>query len=133
MATALAGKGGRVRINGTPTSNVALVDNWTGTLATALQDQSALGDSWTSDVPTLKTLSGTVAGKWDVASDAGQTTLHNAVLNGATVGLNLLADETNSHGYELTAYIDSFQTTDPVAGLVTFSCNFKSQGQVFFE
>lgn len=130
MATALAGKGGSVRINGTPTYTVALIDNWTATLTGAQYDQTSLGDTWTSDVPGLQTATGTIAGKWNVTTDAGQTALHNAVLNGVTVGLNLTVN--GSDGYELTAHIDSFQTTNPVAGLVTFSANFRSQGQVFF-
>lgn len=133
MATALAGKGGAVQINGTPVSTVALIEQWQATLTNAMHDQSALGDDWTSDVAGLRTMTGTISGKWDVSSDAGQTTLHNAALNGTTVGLDLLVDSANSHGYELTAYLDSFQTSDPVNNLVTFSCNFRSQGQVFFE
>lgn len=129
-ATAIAGKSGAVKINGTPVSTVALVDDWTATLTAAAYDQTSLGDNWTSDVMGLKSMTGTIKGKWDVTSDAGQTSLHNAILNGATVGLNLLTNGTD--GYELTANIDSFQTDDPVNGLVTFSCNFRNFGQVFF-
>lgn len=129
-ATALAGKAGAVKINGTPVTTVALIDNWTGTLAAQQYDQSSLGDSWTSDVAGLKTFSGSISGKWNVTSDPGQTTLHNAILNGTTVGLNLFVNATDA--YEFTANLDSFAVTDPVAGLVTFTCNFRSFGQVFF-
>lgn len=133
MATALAGKGGAVRIVGSPVGpKVALVDQWTGSLTQALYDITSLGDSYTSDIQGLKTMTGTIAGKWSVTSDAGQTSLHNAILNGATVALDLYTDDTNSHGYEFTANIDTFQTTDPVNNVVTFSCNFRSTGVVDF-
>lgn len=130
MASAIAGHGGSVKINGTPVTVVALIDNWSGTLTAALYDQTSLGDSWTSDIAGLKTMTGTISGSWDVASDAGQTTLHNAILNGVTAGLDLLVDSTN--GYELTANLDSFVTTVAANAKVTFSCNFRSYGQVFF-
>lgn len=127
---AIAGHAGAVKINGTPVTTVALIDDWTATLTAAQYDQSSLGDNWTSDVPGLKSMTGTIKGKWDVTSDAGQTTLHNAVLNGLQAGLNLLVNSTD--GYELTANIDSFQVDVPVNGLVTFSANFRNYGQVFF-
>ncbi len=130
MATAIAGKGGAVKINSTPVTTVALIESWNATLSANLYDQTSLGDSWSSDVAGIKTLTGTISGKWNVTTDPGQTTLHNAILNGVTVGLDLLVDSTN--GYELTANLSDFQTTDPVNGLVTFSCNFRSFGQVFF-
>lgn len=133
MATALAGHGGAVKTNGTPVTTVALIDQWQGTLTAAQYDQTALGDSWTSDVSGLLTLTGTISGSWDVASDAGQTALHNAILNGTTVGLDLLTDSANSHGYEGTFRLDSFQTQTPANGKVSFTCNFRSQGQVYFE
>ena len=130
MATSAAGHAGSVKINGTPVTTVALVDDWTSTLTQALGDQTSLGDSWTSDVGLLKTMKGTIKGKWDVTSDAGQTALHNAILGGTTVGLNLFTNSTD--GYELTANVDSFQTDVPVAGLVAFTANFTSFGQVYF-
>lgn len=129
-ASAIAGKGGSVKLNTTPVTTVALIDKWDGTLTQALYDQTSLGDSWTSDVGGLKDLKGTITGKWDVTADTGQTVLHNAILNGVTVGLNLLVN--NTDGYELTANLDTFQTSDPVNGLVTFTCTFKNFGQVFF-
>lgn len=129
-ATAIAGKGGSVRINGTPVITVALVEQWSGDLNQDLYDQTSLGDTWKSDVAGLKSLTGTIQGKWDITSDTGQTLLHNAILNSTTVGLNLLVDGTN--GYELTANLSKFSTSDPVNGLVTFQCTFQSYGQVFF-
>lgn len=128
--SAIAGRGGSVKINGTPVTTVALIESWTGTITQELYDQTSLGDQWTSDVSGFRKLAGKISGKWDVTSDAGQTALHNAVLNGTTVGLNLLVDSTN--GYELTANIADFTTTDPVNGLVTFECGFQNYGQVFF-
>lgn len=130
-ASGIAGKGGAVKINGTPVTTVALVDNWTGDLNADLYDQTSLGDDWKSDVPGLKSLTGSISGKWDVTGDAGQTTLHNAILQGITVGLNILTNGTD--GYEFTARLSKFTTTDPVAGLVTFQASFQSQGQVFFS
>lgn len=129
-ATGIAGKGGSVRINGTPVTTVALVDTWSADLNQDLYDQTSLGDNWKSDVQGLKQLTGTISGKWDVTSDAGQTALHNAVLNGVTAGLNLLTNGTD--GYELTANLSKFSTSVPVNGLVTFQASFQSFGQVFF-
>ena len=130
MANAIAGRGGAVKLNGTPVTTVAQVDQWSGTLTEVLLDQTALGDSWTSDVPGLQTLTGTISGNWAVTGDPGQTALHNAVLNKTTVGLNLLVNSTD--GYELTAYLSDFATTTATTGKVTFTANFRSQGQVFF-
>lgn len=130
MATALAGRGGSVRINGTPVTTVALVDQWNGTLTEVLLDQTSLGDLWTSDVPGLQTLTGTISGNWQVTGDPGQTTLHNAVLNKTSVGLNLYTNSTDC--YEFTAYLSDFATTVATTGKVTFTANFRSQGQVFF-
>lgn len=127
---AIAGKAGAVKINGTPVTTMALVNDWTATLTGAQYDQSSLGDQWTSDIPGLRSMTGTIKGAWDVTSDAGQTTLHNAILNGLQCGLNLLVNATD--GYELTANVDSFQTDVPVNGLVSFSANFRNFGQVFF-
>lgn len=127
---AVAGKGGSVKINGTPVITVALVDQWSGDLNQELYDATSLGDTWKSDVAGLKNFSGRFTGKWDVTGGAGQTVLHNAILNGVTVGLNLLVDSIN--GYELTANLSKFSTSDPVNGLVTFECDFQSYGQVFF-
>lgn len=130
-ATALAGHNGSVRIVGTPVTTVALVDQWSATLTQAQYDQTSLGDSWTSDVPGLYSMTGTISGQWDVTADAGQTSLHNAILNGATVALDLYVDG-SSNGYEGSFHIDSFQTTTPKGGLVTFSANIRNNGQVFF-
>lgn len=130
MASAIAGRGGSIRVNGTPVTTVAQVDQWSGTLTDVLLDQTALGDLWTSDVPGLQTLTGSVSGNWAVTGDPGQTTLHNAVLNKVTVGLNLLVNSTD--GYEFTAYLSDFATTVATTGKVTFTANFRSQGQVFF-
>lgn len=130
MASAIAGRGGSIRINGTPVTTVAQVDQWSGTLTEVLLDQTSLGDSWTSDVPGLQTLTGSLSGNWAVTGDPGQTTLHNAVLNKVTVGLNLLVNSTD--GYEFTAYLSDFATTVATTGKVTFTANFRSQGQVFF-
>lgn len=132
MATALAGKGGKVVVLGTPGTTVALIDQWNGTLTQQLYDITSLGDTYTSDVQGLKTLTGTISGKWSVTTDSGQTSLHNAVLNGATVSLDLYTDGANSHGYELTANLDTFVTTNPVNNVVTFSCTFRSYGVVDF-
>lgn len=131
VATAVAGHTGSVRIVGTPVTTVAFVDQWTGTLTTEMYDSSALGDQWLSNTPGRNSLTGTINGSWDVASDPGQTTLNNASFSGATVSLDLYADG-NSNGYEGTFLIDSFQTTVPKGGLVTFSANIRSQGQVYF-
>lgn len=130
MATALAGRGGAVKINSTPVTTVAQIDTWTATLTEVLLDQTALGDLWTSDVPGLQTLTGSLSGNWAVTGDPGQTTLHNAVLNKVTVGLDLLVNSTD--GYECTAYLSDFATTTATTGKVTFTANFRSQGQVFF-
>ena len=130
MASAIAGRGGSIKINGTPVTTVAQVDQWSGTLTEVLLDQTALGDLWTSDVPGLQTMTGSLSGNWAVTGDPGQTTLHNAVLNKVTVGLNLLENSTD--GYELTAYLSDFATTVATTGKVTFTANFRSQGQVFF-
>jgi hypothetical protein len=130
---AVAGRGGRVKINGTPVTTVSLITQWTGTITEELYDQTALGDDWTSDVPGFRKMVGRLSGSWDVTSDAGQTTLHNAILGRLQVGLNLFTDEANGHGYELTAYIADFVTTVPVNGLVSFECGFQNFGQVFFE
>jgi hypothetical protein len=130
VATALAGKAGSVKINSTPVTTVALINSWNGTLSGAMYDQTSLGDNWTSDVAGLKSFTGSISGQWNVTTDAGQTTLHNAVLNGATVGLNLFTNGTDA--YEGTFNIDSFATTDPVNGLVSFTANFRNFGQVFF-
>lgn len=129
-AQAVAGRGGAVKINSTPVTTVALVTEWDGSLVAALYDQSALGDLWTSDVAGLKSFTGTITGSWDVTGDAGQTTLHNAILNGVTVGLNLLVNAAD--GYEFTANLSQFDTKDPVNGLVTFTAQFRNFGQVFF-
>lgn len=130
IPTAIAGRGGSVTINGTPPKTVALIDQWTGTITQDLYDQTSLGDTWTSDVGGFRKLAGKITGKWDVTSDAGQTALHNAILNGATVGLFLSVDGTN--GYEFIANIADFTTTDPVNGLVTIEASFSNFGQVFF-
>lgn len=130
--TAKAGRGGAVLINGTPTTTIALIKQWTATITLGLYDQTSLGDTWTSDVAGFRRMTGKISGSWDVASDAGQTTLHNAILNAVTVGLNLFVDSTTPEGYELTAHLSDFTATDPVDNLVTFECSFQNQGQVFF-
>lgn len=130
-ALAVAGKAGAVKLNGTPVITVALVDQWSGDLNQDLYDQTSLGDNWKSDVVGLRNMTGTISGKWDVTADAGQTVLHNAILNGVTVGLNLLTDPALD-GYEFTANLSKITTTNPVAGLVTFQATFQSFGQVFF-
>ena len=131
MATAIAGRGGKVAINGTPQYTVALIESWQGSINQQLYDQTSLGDTWTSDVSGFRTLTGTITGKWNVTTDAGQTALHNAILNGTTLGLYLSVD--GSNGYEGTFNVSDFQVQDPVNGLVTFTCNFRNSGQIFFN
>ncbi len=126
----IAGRGGSVLINGTPAATVALVKSWEATISLGLYDQTALGDTWTSDVAGFRRMTGRITGSWDITSDAGQTALHNAIMNAGTVGLNLFVDGVN--GYELTARISDFTTSDPVDGLVSFECSFANYGQVFF-
>src|SRR5665213_3157421 len=108
MASAIAGRGGAIKLNGTPVTTVALVDSWTGTLTDVLLDQTSLGDLWTSDVPGLQTLTGSLTGNWAVTGDPGQTSLHNAVLNKTTVALSLLVNSVD--GYEGTFYLSDFAT-----------------------
>jgi predicted secreted protein len=127
---AVAGKGGAVKIAGTPVITVALVDQWSGDLNQEIYDVTSLGDTWKSDVAGLKKFTGSLSGKWDVTGGAGQTVLHNSMLNGVTVSLDLLTDGVN--GYELTAFLTKFSTSNPVNGVVTFNCSFESQGQVYF-
>ena len=128
--SAVAGFNGSVKIGGSTGTTVALVDQWTAVVNDTLLDQSSLGDVWTSDVPGLQTMTAVINGKWDVASDDGQTSLHNALLNESVLTLDLLT--TGSYGYELSARVSDFTTTDPVLGLVTFQCGARSQGTLAF-
>lgn len=128
--TAIAGRGGSVLINGTPSSTVGGIKQWTATIALGTYDSTALGDTWGSAVAGFRKMTGKISGNWDVTTDAGQTSLHNAVMNAVTVGLNLLVDGVN--GYELTAFLSDFTSTDPVDGLVSFEASFENTGQVFF-
>lgn len=132
IPTAIAGRAGAVVINGTPVTTVALIKSWTATITLGLYDQTALGDVWTSNVAGFRKMAGKISGSWDVASDPGQTTLHNAILNAVTVGLNLWANSSTPEGYELTAYLSDFTATTPVDNLVTFEASFENQGQIFF-
>lgn len=131
---AIAGRGGQVKINGTPASVIALVNHWSAQATTNVYDSTSLGDTWTQGVVGFRKLTGTIAGSWGVTSDAGQTGLHNAFINGTTVGLNLLVNGSDSgtDGYELTAFLTGFTTDVPVAGLVSFSATFENTGTVYF-
>jgi len=128
--SAVAGFNGSVKVGGSTGTTVALVDEWTAAVADTFLDQSALGDVWTSDIPGLEKMTAVIQGKWDVASDAGQTSLHNAVLNESVLTLDLLT--TGSYGYEVLGRVSDFTTSDPVGGLVTFQCGVRSQGALAF-
>lgn len=131
MPAAIAGNGGKVLINGSPQSTIALVNHWTASASTNIYDSTSLGDTWTQGVVGFRKLTGTISGSWDVTTDAGQTALHNAFINGTTLGLVLTVDGAN--GYEFTAFLTQFNTDVPVAGLVSFSANFENTGTVYFN
>lgn len=133
-AIAIAGNGGKVLVNGTPQSTIALVNHWTAQATTNIYDSTSLGDTWTQGVVGFRKLTGTIAGSWGVTSDAGQTALHNAFINGTTIGLVLYVDGSTggTNGYELVAFLTGFTTDVPVAGLVSFSATFENTGTVFF-
>ena len=133
MPTAIAGRGGSVRINGTPPSTIALVNQWSAQASTNIYDSTSLGETWRQGVVGFRSMTGTIQGSWAVTTDAGQTALHNAFVNGTSFGLVLTVngnDAPPGDGYEMLAFLTNFTVTVAVASLVTFSAQFQNQGTV---
>lgn len=128
---AIAGKKGKVRVTGTPDTDVALLTEWSVDISHELYDSTTLGDDWKTDVPGLREWSGSCSGYFDVEDDMGQTILHNSILNGVALTLELEVEGPSI--YVGKVHPTTVAVGNPLGGLVTFAFSFKGSGQLLFS
>lgn len=128
-ATAIAGKGGSVKVVGTPDTVIGEIREWQLTVNRADYDKTALGDDWESKVIGLGSWSGQLTGFFAIASDTGQTLLNNAILNGTALYVEL---KTSTNTYEGQVNPTQVQVGNPVDNLVSFQFSFDGNGQLLF-
>lgn len=128
---AIAGKKGKVRVTGTPDTDVGLLTEWSVDIGMELFDSTVFGDDWKTDVPGLREWSGRCSGYFDVEDDVGQTLLHNSMLNGTSVTLELEVEGPSI--YVGKAHPTAIAVGNAIGGLVSFEFSFKGSGQLLFS
>lgn len=124
---AAAGKGGKVM---TSSDTTALVKSWSVDVEVDMLDDTALSDSWKSNISGLKGWSASVEVCWDM-SDTSQAAFNSAVLAGTTVAVKLYTNSTNY--YSGTAYVSSMSVEDPVDDLVTATFELTGDGTLSYN
>ncbi len=123
---ATAGKGGKVMIGA---NTVASVKSWSLDASADTLNTESLGDSWKSVIIGLKEWSATVELDWDM-SDAQQTAIQNAYLNGTSVSIKLYTNTTNY--YSGTAFLSSLSVETPVDDIVSASAELTGSGALSY-
>jgi len=85
----LAGRQGSVVIPGTPNLVIAKLSGWKITIDAPDLDVSALGDEWASAIAGQKKWQGSLDGYYIGDEDASQAAIVNALLNSASLVLQL--------------------------------------------
>lgn len=132
MAQAIAGKTGKILVTGTPDTQVALITEWNVDIERDAYDSTALGDDWETSVIGMGKWSGRCSGYFSVETDGGQTLLHNAILAGTSLTLEMHADNS------ATVYVGKVNPGkcsigNPVNGLASIEFDFKGTGQLLFS
>jgi hypothetical protein len=129
-ATAIAGKGGSLRVVGTPDTTVGEITEWTCEIDRENYDSTALGADFKTNVIGLGSWQGTAKGFFAISTDQGQTILQNAILNGSTVYVEL---RTSTDVYEGQVNPTKVSVGNPVSGLVTFEFDFVGTGALLYS
>ena len=124
---AAAGKAGKVMIS---SDTMAEVKSWSLDASADMLDDTALGDSWKSNIVGLKEWSASIEVSWDM-SDTAQLAVQNAYLNGNTVAVKLYTNATNY--YSGTANVSSLSVEDPVDDLVTATLEVQGSGVLSYN
>lgn len=128
--TALAGKGGTVYVPGTPLTPISYIHSWSLTVDAGNYDVSQLGDSWRHFIPGLRGWNGQIQGFYNVVTDTtGQAALHNAILSGTAIVLQMQTAAGGSF-YEGTANITQIAISDPVDNVITLDFTFVGTGSL---
>ena len=129
---AIAGKNGKVTINGTTDSTVVGIKNWSLELSLETLETTALGDDWKDYITGLKEWTASSEGDYEVGTDTtGQEALQEAYLDGTSVSVKFYVDST--HYYSGTAFISSLSIEDPVDDVVSISIEFTGSGALTFS
>jgi predicted secreted protein len=109
---------------------MAEVKSWSLDASADMLDDTALGDSWKSNIVGLKEWSASIEVSWDM-SDTAQLAVQNAYLNGNTVAVKLYTNATNY--YSGTANVSSLSVEDPVDDLVTATLEVQGSGVLSYN
>lgn len=123
----LTGKNGSVKI-GADTMNE--VQSWSLDIGHDMLEDTALGDNWKSYVAGLGEWTSSIEVKFDL-TDAAQSALHTAMLNGTSITVKLYTNATNY--YTGTGYISSFSIEDPVEDLISASLEIQGSGTLSYN
>lgn len=127
---AIVGKGGNVQVGAV---TVAELDDWTLDIDADTLEDTSFGDDWKTYLQGLKAWTGSLKGRWDVATDTnGQGALQAAILGGTSVTLALNVDSTTPHGYSGTAFIKKIAIGANVKDLITFQADFDGSGALTY-
>jgi predicted secreted protein len=120
---AIAGYNGSFRI---AANAVGDITEFSLDIERGIEADTAFGDSWDTQVQTLKRWSGTAKGFWRVDSDTYQLALQTALLNGTDAAIRLYPDSDSY--YSGNAVIGNISTGATVDGLVEVEFSFTGNG-----
>ncbi|MDE2099062.1 MAG: hypothetical protein KGL39_17545 [Patescibacteria group bacterium] len=127
---AIVGKGGAVKVGA---NTVAELDEWTLDIDADTLDDTSFGSDWKTYLQGLKSWTGSLKGRWDVATDTnGQAALQAALLGGTSITLALDVDSTTPHGYTGTAFVKKLAIGANIKDLITFQCDFEGSGALTY-
>lgn len=127
---ALVGKGGNVKVGA---AVVAELSDWSLDIDADTLDDTSFGSDWKTYLQGLKSWTGSLKGRWDIATDTtGQAALQAAILGGTSVTLALDVDATTPHGYTGTAFVKKMAFGSNVKDLITFQCDFDGSGALTY-
>src|SRR5436309_2293169 len=129
-AVAIAGKGGSVRVVGTPDTTIGEIAEWTCEVDRENYDSTALGADFKTNVIGLGSWQGTMKGFFAISTDTGQTILQNAIINGSTIYVEL---RTSTNVYEGQVNPTKVSVGNPVGGLVSFEFDFTGSGALLYS
>lgn len=126
---AIAGKTGSFKIGA---NTVANLKSWKLDINQDLKEVTNFGSNgWKEQAPTIKSFSGSVDGKWNMADTTGQKALQDALLGGTSVSGVFGTDGT--HTYTGTVYIKKVSIGEQVDDIVTFSADAEGTGALVYE
>jgi hypothetical protein len=103
---------------------ISLITNWSLDSSCDMSEDTELGDTWKTFVPTISSFSVAFDKFW-----ADETSLTDL---GTTQAVALYTNTANAYRYDGLGTLNSFNVSNPIGDLVTETTNFEGQGELYY-